>query len=116
MAGMPGYVLRTSHWFDVVRYRKSYAIQAGFSLDWRNQWTPEIFIAPNAQWYVQNQQKIPTYFMMNTFVHLRIDRVRAYFRVHNTLQGLGTRGYLATPGYPGQRRLFELGLDWTFFD
>jgi len=54
--------------------------------------------------------------MVNTFVQFRIDRVRLYFRVHNTLQGLGGKGYVAAPGYPAQRRLFELGIDWTFFD
>jgi hypothetical protein len=47
---------------------------------------------------------------------VRIDRVRIYFKVHNVLQKLGSPGYFATPFYPGQRRLFEFGLNWTFFD
>jgi hypothetical protein len=53
---------------------------------------------------------------MNAFAHVRIDRVRVYLRVHNVLQGLGSMGYFAAPGYAGQPRLFEIGLDWTFFD
>ena len=116
ISGMPDWLLHSSHWFDLVKNRKAYAVQLGFSLDWRTSWQSEIFCGPNAQWYLQSVQKVPSYWMMNSFVHLRIDRVRVYFRVHNTLQGLGTPGYFAAPGYPGQRRLFELGLDWTFFD
>jgi hypothetical protein len=116
IAGMPGYTLNTSHWFDLVKNQKAYAVQIGLSLDWRTDWTAEMFNGLNGQWYLQQAGSVPTYFMMNSFVHLRIDRVRVYLRVHNTLQGLGTEGYFATPLFPAQQRLFELGLDWTFFD
>jgi len=116
IAGMPGYTLHTLHWFDLVKNQKAYAVQIGFSLDWRTDWTAEMFNGLNGQWYVQQARSVPTYFMMNSFLHLRIDRVRVYLRVHNTLQGLGSEGYFATPLYPAQQRLFELGLDWTFFD
>ncbi len=116
ISGMPGYVLNSSHWFDLVKNRKAYAVQLGFSLDWRTAWPSEVFHGPNAQWYLQQSSEIPEYLMVNSFVHLRIDRVRVYFKVHNTLQGAGSPGYFAAPFYPGQGRLFELGLDWTFFD
>jgi hypothetical protein len=116
IAGIPGYMLFTSLYVDLIKKKKSYAVQPGLSLEWRNDWNSELFAAPNAQWYIQQRLSVPTYFMVNTFVQFRIDRVRLYFRVHNTLQGLGGKGYVAAPGYPAQRRLFELGIDWTFFD
>lgn len=116
ISGMPGYSIFTRHWFDLVKNRKAYAVQIGFSLDWRTDWTAEMFNGLNGQWYIQPKRSVPAYFMMNSFVHLRIERVRVYARVHNTLQGLGSEGYLATPLFPAQRRLFEIGLDWTFFD
>ena len=116
IAGMPQYILSSSHWADLVKNRKSIAAQIGFTIDWRARWVSEMFAAPNAQWYVQTKEKIPSYIAFTAFSHVRIDRVRVYFRVHNVLQGLNAPGFFAAPGYPSQRRLFELGLDWTFFD
>lgn len=116
IAGIPSKIIRAGIWADLVKNRRALAAQAGFTLDWRDAWASEIFIAPNAQWLVQQSQLIPAYSVLNAFVNLRIDRVRVYLRVHNALQGVGSPGYFASPGYPAQRRLFEIGLDWTFFD
>ena len=112
---MPGYVYRSTHWFDLVRNRKAYGVQLGLNLDWRTDWTTEQFHPLSGQWYLSDQT-IPTYFLLDAFAHVRIDRVRIYFKVHNVLQGLGSPGYFAAPLYPAQRRLFEVGLNWRFFD
>lgn len=116
IAGIPSTIIRTAHWLDLVKRRKSLAAQLGFSLEWRSAWKSEMFSAINAQWYVQQSQKIPSYLLMNAFANVRIDRVRVYLKVHNALQGFDSPGYFAAPGYPAQRRLFEIGIDWTFFD
>jgi hypothetical protein len=113
---MPGYVYRSTHWYELVRNRKAYGVQIGFNLDWRYDWPSEVFQPLTGQWGLQNQYRIPPYFLFDAFAHIRIDRVRLYFKVHNTLQGLGSPGYFSAPFYPGQRRLFEFGLNWTFFD
>lgn len=115
IAHMPGYVYRSTHWFDLVRNRKAYAVQLGLNLDWRTDWSAEQFHPLNGQWFLSDQS-IPTYFLVDAFAHVRIDRVRIYFKVHNVLQGLGSPGYFAAPLYPAQRRLFEVGLNWRFFD
>ncbi len=116
ISGMPGYVYRSAHWFDLVRSRKAYAVQIGFNLDWRFDWISEEYYPLTGQWILQDRETIAPYFLFDAFAHIRIDRVRIYFKVHNTLQGLGGAGYLAAPGMPGQRRLLEFGLNWSFFD
>jgi hypothetical protein len=113
---MPAYIYRSAHWFDLVKNRKSYGVQLGFNLDWRFDWPTENFNPLTGQWFLQNQTTIPPYFLLDAFAHIRIDRVRLYFKVHNSLQKVGSPGYFAAPNYPGQRRLFEFGLNWTFFD
>jgi outer membrane receptor protein involved in Fe transport len=113
---MPGYVYHSAHYYDLVQNKKAYGVQLGVNVDWRYDWPSETFNPLNGQWFLQNKTTIPPYFLVNAFANVRIDRVRLYFKVHNVLQKLGSPGYFATPFYPGQRRLFEFGLNWTFFD
>lgn len=113
---MPGYVYHSAHWVDLLKPRKGFAAQLGFNLDWRYDWTSMIFHPLSGQWVLQHESTIPPYFLMDMFAHIRVDRARFYFKVHNTLQGLGGLGYFAAPNYPAQRRLFEIGVVWTFFD
>ena len=34
----------------------------------------------------------------------------------NVLQNLEAEGYFTTPYYTGQRRIFDFGVNWMFFD
>ncbi len=116
ISAMPSYVYHSCHEFNLVKKRKGFSASLGFNLDWRFDWPSEDYNPLTGQWFLQNSSTIPPYFLFDAFTHIKIDRVRLYFKVHNTLQGLGGAGYFAAPFYPAQRRLFELGLCWTFFD
>lgn len=116
ISAMPSYVYHSCHEFFVARKRKGFSASIGFNLDWRFDWPSEDYNPLTGQWFLQSKTTIPPYFLFDAFTHIKIDRVRLYFKVHNTLQGLGGAGYFAAPYYPAQRRLFELGLCWTFFD
>ena len=116
ISGMPGYIFHSSHWYDLVKNKKAFGVQLGFNLDWRYDWPSENYNPLTGQWYLQNSVTIPPYFLLDAFANIRIDRVRLYFKVHNVLQKVGSQGYFAAPLYPAQRRLFEFGLNWTFFD
>jgi hypothetical protein len=113
---MPSYVYHSAHYFDLLKKKKGFGIQLGFNLDWRFDWPTENYNPLTGQWFLQNYTTIPPYFLLDFFAHFKIDRARIYAKVHNTLQKVGGLGYYAAPYYPGQRRLFEVGLIWTFFD
>ena len=113
---MPSYVYHSAHYFDILRKKKGFSVQLGFNLDWRFDWPSENYNPLTGQWFLQNYTTIPPYFLLDFFAHFKIDRARIYAKVHNTLQKVGGLGYFAAPYYPAQRRLFEVGLIWTFFD
>jgi hypothetical protein len=116
IAAMPSYVYHSCHEFALLKKRKGFYAALGFNLDWRFDWPSEDYNPLNGQWFLQTRTTIPPYFLFDAFTHIKIDRLRLYFKVHNTLQGLGGAGYYGAPWYPAQRRLFEFGLCWTFFD
>lgn len=113
---MPTYAYHSTHWFDVLQRRKGYGIQLGLNLDWRYDWPSETFSPLNGQWVLTNNQRIAPYTVVDVFANFRMAKTRIYAKVHNTFQGLGSKGYFATPNYQAQRRLFEIGLVWYFFD
>lgn len=116
LAQMPSYAYHSAHWVEVFQKKKGYAIQAGFNLDWRYDWPSMAFYPINGQWYITDNQRIQPYILVDAFIHIRMNKTRIYAKVHNTLQGLGSPGYFATPNYQAQRRLFQIGLVWYFFD
>ncbi len=61
-------------------------------------------------------QTLEPYLWTSVFVNLKINNTRGYVKVGNLLQGITGLGYFDVPFYPGQRRYFEFGLDWVFFD
>lgn len=113
---MPGMTYHSAHWVELVRRKRGYGVQMGINLDWRADWQSENYQPLTGQWFLQNEFGIRPYFLCDFFTHIRIQRARIYLKVHNVNQGLGTAGYFAAPYYPGQKRLFELGLIWNFYD
>lgn len=113
---MPGMAYRSAHWVELVRKKRGYGVQLGVNLDWRADVQSESYQPLTGQWYLQKEFTIQPYFLCDLFLHIRIQRARIYMKVHNINQGFGSPGYFAAPFYPGQRRLFEVGLVWTFYD
>lgn len=113
---MPTYAYHSMHWVELFQKKKGYGIQVGLSVDWRYDWPSESFHPLSGQWFLTDNQKVDPYTLVDFFAHFRMNKTRIYAKVHNTFQGLGSKGYFATPLYQAQRRLFEIGLVWYFFD
>lgn len=113
---MPTYAYHSAHWFDILQKKKGYGIQVGINLDWRYDWPSESYSPINGQWIMTENQRIAPYSVVDVFANFRMAKTRIYAKVHNSLQGLGSKGYFAAPNYQSQRRLFEIGLVWYFFD
>ncbi len=56
------------------------------------------------------------YAVLDAFVNLKVRGSIVYLKVPFVNQGFLENGYFATPFYPGQPRVFDLGIRWRFFD
>jgi len=56
------------------------------------------------------------YAVLDAFVNLKVRSAIVYLKVPFVNQGFIENGYFATPFYPGQPRVFDVGIKWRFFD
>ena len=68
------------------------------------------------QYYVQTDEKVNSFPLIDIFMDIRINRGRAFLKVNNIKQKFDGIGYLITPGYPGQGTILDFGIDWILFD
>jgi hypothetical protein len=101
---------------NLIRGNKAVEYRFGLTLQWLNGWYAYNYQPLNMQFYVQDEVLLQPFFLLEPFAELKIQKVLLYFKVHNANQGLGTPGYFMVPWYPAQRRLFEFGVKWFFYD
>lgn len=101
---------------NLIRGNKAVEYRFGLTLQWLNGWYAYNYQPLNMQFYVQDEVLLQPFFLLEPFAELKIQKVLLYFKVHNANQGLGTPGYFMVPYYPAQRRLFEFGVKWFFYD
>jgi len=56
------------------------------------------------------------YAVLDAFINLKVRGAIVYLKVPFVNQGFIENGFFATPYYPGQPRVFDLGIKWQFFD
>ena len=61
-------------------------------------------------------QQLGSYLWTAIYVNIKINNTRGYIKLGNATQDILGLGFFDVPFYPGQRRYFEFGLDWVFFD
>jgi hypothetical protein len=66
--------------------------------------------------YVQENNKMKAYPLIDVFVSARIKRGKIFFKYNNIVQAFTKEGYMPTHGYPGQRNILDFGFDWSFYD
>ncbi len=60
--------------------------------------------------------KIAGYPILDIFINLRYDHFSFFAKISHVNQGIPKSGYYSSPGMPGQRRSYDFGISWYFFD
>ncbi len=63
-------------------------------------------------YFVQRTFKLPSFYLIDFYLSLRIGRARLFLKAVNVLNN----EYFAAPIYLGQRRVIDAGFNWMFFD
>lgn len=91
-------------------------VQTGFDLHWRSRYFAMAYDPVVQQFHLQQDFRLPDYALVDLFFNFKILRARFFIKFTNLLQGLQAEGYQTTPFYQAQNRVFDLGVNWQFYN
>jgi hypothetical protein len=97
-------------------FKSNLQLSAGVETFYRSSFKGLGFDPVIQQFHIQNDMMVDAYPVVDLFVNLKISRARIFAKFVHVNQGNPADGYFATPMYPGQRRVFDFGFSWLFFD
>ena len=87
----------------------------GFDTHFRNAYFADGYDPITQQFHIQNDFEIPSYFLVDAYVNIKIGTVKVFLKMTYLNQGQ-LSGYFVTPYYTGQSRVLDLGISWMFYD
>jgi len=99
------------HWF-----KKAMFMQAGVTLKYFTQFNSNAYDPVLAEFYVQNDQELGGFPMVDIFFNAKVRQTRIYFKFENiNAMFSSTNEYFSAPGYPYRDPVIRFGLVWNFF-
>lgn len=90
--------------------------QIGFNFKYFTKYYANEFNPVINEFYLQNNQQIGNFPMLDFFVNGQIRRTRIYFGIENITAGLTGNNYFVTPNNPYRDLSIRFGLTWNFFN
>ncbi|MCY4418607.1 MAG: hypothetical protein OXB93_02035 [Cytophagales bacterium] len=118
----PQYLLRFPEWWGIGRvfYQDTWfedylRVHIGVDFHVHSRYHAHAYHPITQQFYLQDDVKIGGYLPLNFFFNVGIENFRGFLKIIHFNQ-LRNSGYFATPNYPAEKRLFNVGFSWAFFD
>ena len=91
-------------------------MQTGVSLKYFTQFNSNAYDPVLAEFYVQNEQEIGGFPMIDIFFNAKVRQTRIFFKFeHINALFSSTKDYFSAPGYPYRDAVIRFGLVWNFF-
>ena len=122
VSGDASSLIRVPEWFYNGRhywrgsiFQQSVPVEIGFNIHAKSSFFANDYDPVTAQFFLQDDFEVNGFLAIDAFLNMRIDKVFAFVKVTHLNQAANS-GYFVTPLYPGQPRVFDLGVKWLFFD
>ena len=73
-------------------------------------------IDPISTEFYPTDYNVKGYARVDAYFAAKIKRAYIFLKFTNAADELGVAGYYSTPFYPGLKRTFSLGINWSFYD
>jgi hypothetical protein len=113
---IPTYFANARLYFANAIFGGKMEIQSGFDMNYKSAYYGMGYDPITQQFHLQNNFKIPGYVWADFYTNIKVSRIRIFAKVTHINQGIIDEGYFITPYYTGQKRIFDLGISWMFFD
>lgn len=92
--------------------------EAGIDVHWKSSYKADAYDPVIQQFYLQDTFTVHSYPIIDLFLNFRIKSFSAFLKFSHCNESwlAPAPGYFVTPLYPGQKKAFDIGFSWSFFD
>ncbi|RFN58733.1 putative porin [Marixanthomonas ophiurae] len=113
---VPQIVTRNTLYFQDEFFKKALFLQTGVTFKYFAEYNMNAYDPVLAEFYVQNDQKLGGFPLMDVFLSAKIKQTRIYFKWEHFNQLFkSTNNQFSAPGYPYRDAVIRFGLVWNFF-
>ncbi|MFY0651977.1 MAG: hypothetical protein JXQ96_08095 [Cyclobacteriaceae bacterium] len=112
---VPDLLVNSKWYYESVWFNDYMPIQLGVNVRWQSAYFANGYDPVTQQFYVQNELETKSYVAADIFLNFKAKNLRIFAKMTHINQP-GEGGYFATPFYPGQKKVFDIGCRWLFFD
>lgn len=113
---VPKFMTRNTLYYKDHWFRRALYLEMGASVRYFTKYNMNAYDPVLAEFYVQQDQKLGGFPLVDIFFNARVQQTRIYFVYENfTALFGGKNNYFAAPGYPYRDAVFRFGLVWNFF-
>ena len=112
---VPDLLVNSRWYYEGSWFNKYMPVQFGVDVRWQSAYFANGYDPITQQFYLQNDFEMKSYAAADIFLNLQAKRLRIFVKMTHINQP-AENGYFATPFYPGQKKVFDIGCRWLFFD
>jgi hypothetical protein len=112
---MPRFLVNSKVFCQDCLFKKYVESQFGVELHFKSDYKALSYMPITKQFYLQNDYTVPFYPIVDVFGSVRIGNFKIFAKFSH-LNQIPNNGYVTTSIYPGQRRTFNFGVNWMFFN
>lgn len=116
----PAFWSRHQLYFESSLFRNALQSRIGINVSYNTNYNAYAYQPSTSQFYLQNEQELTYYPVIDLFATFKIKRVRLFAKMEHVNQPQGIlvarTGYFSAPFYPMPDRNFKFGLSWAFYD
>ncbi|OIP51859.1 MAG: hypothetical protein AUK33_02920 [Flavobacteriaceae bacterium CG2_30_34_30] len=112
---VPQLLGRSSIYFSDHFFKRAMFLQTGITAKYFTEYTMDAYDPVLAEFYVQNDQKLGNFPMVDFFVNAKVSQTRIFLKLEHINSIFGEKNYFSAPGYPYRDWKIRFGLVWNFF-
>jgi hypothetical protein len=101
-----------------IHFNGNFDVHTGIEMHWHSSYYAPAYDPAIRQFYNQDFEQVKAFPVIDIFLNAKIKKGRIFVKYNNLLNArlFFDTGYLATPGYPGQRNIIDFGFDLSLYD
>ncbi len=113
---VPQLLTRNSFYYQDHFFKRALFLQTGVTFQYFTKYNMNAYDPVLAEFYVQNNQELGGFPLVDIFFNAKIRQTRIYFIYENfTALFTNKNEYFSAPGYPYRDNVLRFGLVWNFF-